>query len=386
MNVQLTEEQRAVRDGVARACAGFDDAYWLARDRDGRFPHDFCKALTEAGWFGATFPVEYGGAGLGMREASLIMYEIGKLGAAAATSVHVNIFGPQPVVRFGSEELRRRTLPPLIRGEDRACFGVTEPDAGLNTTDIRTFARRQGDRYIVNGRKVWTSTAQQANKILLITRTVPKEECARPTDGMTLFYTDLDRKRIEVREIEKMGRKAADSNEIFIDNLEIPLEDRVGEEGKGFSYLLHGINPERIIVAAGVHGATRAVLDKAVRYAGERVVFGRPIGKNQAIQHPLADIWARLTAAELLTWQAATLYDNDQPCGAEVNAAKYLAADIYFDAAVRAVRTHGGYGYAKEFHVERYFREAILPTIAPISQELVLCYIAEKVLGLPKSY
>jgi acyl-CoA dehydrogenase len=239
---------------------------------------------------------------------------------------------------------------------------------------------------VINGRKVWTSTAQQANKILLITRTTPKAECARPTDGMTLFYTDLDRSRIEVREIEKMGRKAADSNAIFIDDLEVPIEDRVGEEGKGFQYLLHGINPERIIVTAGFHGATRSVLDRAVKYAGERIVFGRPIGQNQAIQHPLADVWARLTACELLTWHAATLYDEDKPCGAETNAAKYLGAELYFDAATRAVRTHGGYGYAKEYHVERYFREAILPTIAPISQELVLCYIAEKVLGLPKSY
>ncbi|MGD9942021.1 MAG: acyl-CoA dehydrogenase family protein [Burkholderiaceae bacterium] len=386
MDVQLTDEQRAVRDGVARVCSRFDDAYWLARDRDGRFPHDFCKALIDAGWFGATVPVEYGGAGLGMREAALIMHEIAKLGAAAATSVHINIFGPHPVVRFGSEELRQRTLPRLVRGEDRPCFGVTEPDAGLNTTEITTFARLKGDRYVINGRKVWTSTAQHANKILLITRTTPKSECARPTDGMTLFYTDFDRSRIEVREIEKMGRKAADSNQIFIDNLEVPVEDRIGEEGKGFSYLLHGINPERIIVTAGFNGATRTVLDKAVRYAGERVVFGRPIGKNQAIQHPLADIWARLTAAELLTWQAATLYDEDKPCGAQANAAKYLGAEIYFDAATRAVRTHGGFGYAKEYHVERYFREAVLPLIAPISQELVLCYIAEKVLGLPKSY
>jgi acyl-CoA dehydrogenase len=386
MKVPMTEDQRAVLEGVSRVCARFDDAYWLARDRDGKFPHDFCTALVDAGWFGATIPTEYGGAGLGMREAALIMYEIGKLGAAAATSVHVNIFGPHPVVRFGSEALKRRTLPRLITGEDRTCFGVTEPDAGLNTTDITTFAVRKGDRYVINCRKVWTSTAQEANKILLITRTTPKADCRKPTDGMTLFYTDLDRSRIEVREIEKMGRKAADSNAIFIDNLEVPLEDRIGEEGKGFSYLLHGLNPERIIVTAGFLGATRTVLDKAVRYAKERVVFGRPIGQNQAIQHPLADIWARLTAVELLTWHSATLYDQDQPCGAEVNAAKYLGADLYFDAATRAVRTHGGFGYAKEYHVERYFREAILPTIAPVSQELVLCFIAEKVLGLPKSY
>lgn len=386
MNVTKTEEQRAVQDAVARVCAKFDDAYWLARDRDGRFPDEFCKAMVDAGWFGATIPKEYGGSGLGMREAALIMHEVKKLGAAAATSVHINIFGPHPVVRFGSEELKRRTLPRLVSGQDRTCFAVTEPDAGLNTTDIKTFAVRKGDRYVVNGRKVWTSTAQVANKILLVTRTAAKKDSPKPTDGITLFYTDLNRKQIAVREIEKMGRKAVDSNELFIDDFEIPVEDRIGEEGKGFKYLLHGINPERIVIAAGQCGAVRTLLDRSVKYARQRVVFDRPIGKNQAVQHPLAEIWARLTAAELLVWQAATLYDNDQPCGAEVNAAKFLCAELGFDAATRAFRTHGGYGYAKEFHIERYVRESMTPLVAPVSQELVLCYIAEHVLGLPKSY
>lgn len=387
MHVPLTEDQRAIRDGVAAVCAQFGDDYWLQKDREKQFPFEFANAMVKAGWTGATFPVEYGGAGLGMREAALILYEIKRTGgAAAATAVHLNIFGPHPVVRFGSEELKRRVLPRLISGEDRTCFAVTEPDAGLSTTDIKTFARRQGDKYIVNGKKVWISTAQVANKIMLVTRTTPKAECAKPTDGITLFYTDLDRSKIAVREIEKMGRHAVDSNELFIEGLEIPIEDRIGEEGKGFKYLLHGLNAERIIVAAGLLGGTRSVLDRAVQYAKDRVVFGRPIGKNQAIQHPLAEIWARLTAAELTVWTAANLYDTDQPCAAEVNAGKFLSAELFFEACTRAVRVHGGYGQAKEYHVERYFRESINPLVAPVSQELVLCHIAEQMLGLPKSY
>ncbi|MBH1963497.1 MAG: acyl-CoA/acyl-ACP dehydrogenase [Comamonadaceae bacterium] len=387
MKVQLTSEQEAIREGVAAVCSRFGDDYWLRKDREKKFPFEFVQAMVDAGWTGATLPVEYGGAGLGMREAALILYEIKRTGgAAAATAVHVNIFGPHPVVRFGSEELKRRTLPRLIRGEDRTCFAVTEPDAGTSTTDIKTFARREGDRYIVNGRKVWISTAQVANKILLVTRTAPKSEGKKPTDGITLFYTDLDRSRIDVREIEKMGRNAVDSNELFIDNLEVPVEDRIGEEGKGFKYLLHGLNAERIVVAAGLLGGTRSVLDRAVKYAKERVVFGRPIGMNQAVQHPLAEIWARLTAAELTVWAAATLYDQDMPCAAEVNAGKFLAGELFFDACTRAVRVHGGYGQAKEYHVERYFRESVSPLVGPVSQELALCHIAEQMLGLPKSY
>jgi acyl-CoA dehydrogenase len=387
MHVPLNEDQRAIRDGVAAVCAQFGDDYWLKMDREHRFPVEFSDAMVKAGWTGATFPVEYGGAGLGMREAALILYEIKRTGgAAAATAVHLNIFGPHPVVRFGSEDLKRRTLPKLISGEDRTCFAITEPDAGLSTTDIKTFARREGDRYIVNGKKVWISTAQVANKIMLLTRTTPKADCAKPTDGITLFYTDLDRTKIQIREIEKMGRHAVDSNELFIEDFEIPVEDRIGEEGKGFKYLLHGLNAERIIVAAGLLGGTRSVLDRAVQYAKDRVVFGRPIGKNQAIQHPLAEIWARLTAAELTVWSAATLYDNNEDCAAQVNAGKFLSAELFFEACTRAVRVHGGYGQAKEYHVERYFRESINPLVAPVSQELVLCHIAEQMLGLPKSY
>jgi acyl-CoA dehydrogenase len=386
MDFSLTAEQQAIRESIARICARFGDDYWLARDRDGRFPDDFAQAFAEAGWFGAIFPEEVGGAGLGMTEAAIIIREVGRLGLAACSTLHMNMFGVQPVVKFGSPEQKRRFLPPVIAGTDRACFGVTEPDAGLNTTAIRTFARRKGDRYVVHGRKVWTSTAQVANKILLLTRTQTLEDSPKPTLGMTLFYTDLDRCKVDVRRIEKMGRRAVDSNELAIDGLEIPVEDRIGEEGQGFRYLLHGLNSERIIVAAGFLGAASYVLDKAARYARERVVFGRPIGKNQAIQHPLAKVWIDIAAAELMLFKGAALYDAGEECGAEVNAAKYLAAEVFFEAATRAVRTHGGMGYAKEFHVERYFREAPLSLFAPVSQELILCYIAERALGLPKSY
>lgn len=386
MDFSLSAEQATIRDAVARVCARFDDAYWLARDHDGRFPDEFAAEIAAQGWFGLTMPVEYGGAGLGITEAAVVMREIGRLGSAAISSVHINIFGPHPIVVFGSAEQKQRMLPPLIQGRERACFGVTEADAGLDTTHIRTFARKQGDRYVVHGRKVWTSTAQRADKILLVTRTTPVEACTRPTDGITLFYTDLDRRKVEVREIEKMGRKAVDSNELFIDGLEIPEVDRIGPEGGGFRCLLHSLNPERILVAASAIGAGMTALQKAAAYARERVVFGRPIGQNQAIQHPLAEIWMKLQAAELMMLKAATLYDRGAPCGLEANSAKYLAAEAGFAAALRAVRTHGGFGYAKEFHVERYLRESVIPLIAPVSQELVLCHIAERALDLPKSY
>lgn len=386
MSISFTDERREIRDQVRKLCSQFNDAYWLEKDRAGKFPHEFAKAFADAGWFGAIFPPENGGAGLGLTEAAIIMREVGRLGLAACSSLHMNMFGVHPIVKFGSPEQKERFLPPIISGADRACFGITEPDAGLDTTNIKTFARRSGDRYIVNGKKVWTSTAQEANKILLLTRSTPLAECAKPTDGMTLFYTDLDRSRIDVRKIDKLGRAAVDSNEVFIVDLEVPVEDRLGEEGKGFSYILPGLNSERIIVAAGFLGAADYCLERAAAYAKDRVVFSRSIGQNQAIQHPLAEIWAQLRAAELMLWNAAALYDSGQSCGLEVNATKYLAAEVFFAAATRAVRTHGGFGYAKEFHVERYFRESVLPLIAPVSQELALCFIAERALGLPKSY
>lgn len=386
MNFDLTEQQRAITEAVARVCRPFDLAYWLARDRDGCFPDDFAAAIAQGGWFGVTMPPEHGGAGLGVTEAALVMREIGRLGLAAVSSVHINIFGLQPVVAFGTEAQKARMLPPLIAGTQRACFGVTEPDAGLDTTRITTRAEKVAGGYVVHGRKVWTSTAQQADKILLLARTRPLQEGARPRDGLSVFYTDFDRTRIEVREIDKMARKAVDSNQIFIDGLLVPDEDRIGDEGAGLKVLLHGLNAERILVAAASLGAAQTALDLAAGYARERVVFGRPIGMNQAIQHPLADIWMRLQAADLMTFKAAALYDAGRPCGLEANAAKYLAAQASYDAAFRAVRTHGGFGVAREYHVERFFRESMLPLIAPVSEELILCHIAERALGMPKSY
>ena len=387
MDFDLTEEQRAIRDAVAKICSRFDDAYWLERERTGTFPEDFAAEIAKGGFYGVTMEEQYGGSGLGITEASLVMQEIGRYGAAASSSVHINIFGLQPVVGFGTDEQKARMLPPLIRGEHRSCFGVTEPDAGLDATHISTFARRrEGGGYVVNGRKVWTSTAQRADHILLVTRTTPIEECKRPTEGMSVFYTDFDRSKIDVHEIAKMGRKAVDSNAIFIDGLEVPEEDRIGAEGEGFKVLLHGLNAERIIVAAAAVGFGMYVLEKAAAYARERVVFGRPIGQNQAIQHPLASVWMRLQAAELMTYKAAALYDQGRPCGLEANTARNLAGSAAYEAAFRAVRTHGGFGFAQEYHVERYFRESVLNFIAPVSEELILSYVAEKALGMPKSY
>ena len=387
MDFDLTEEQRAIRDSVAKICARFDDAYWLERDRTGTFPEDFAAEIAKGGFYGVTMEEQYGGSGLGITEASLVMQEIGRYGAAASSAVHINIFGLQPVVGFGTDEQKVRMLPPLIRGEHRSCFGVTEPDAGLDTTHISTFARRrEGGGYVVNGRKVWTSTAQRADHILLVTRTTAIEECKRPTDGMSVFYTDFDRSKIDVHEIAKMGRKAVDSNAIFIDGLEVPEEDRIGAEGDGFKVLLHGLNAERIVVAAAAVGFGMYVLEKAAAYARERIVFGRPIGQNQAIQHPLASVWMRLQAAELMTYKAAALYDQGRPCGLEANTARNLAGSAAYEAAFRAVRTHGGFGFAQEYHVERYFRESVLNFIAPVSEELILSYVAEKALGMPKSY
>ena len=388
MNFEFNEQQRAIQDAVVRICQDFDDAYWLQRDTEGDFPEDFVTAITANGWLGIAMPEAYGGAGLGITEAAILAHSIARSGAgmSGASAVHLNLFGPNPIVVFGTEEQKQRFLPPLIQGKDRSCFGVTEPDAGLNTTHLDTRAVRAGDHYIVNGRKHWTSTAQTANKILLVTRTTPLEECAKPSAGLTLFYTDLDRDRIEVRLIEKMGRKAVDSNTLFIDDLMVPVADRIGAEGDGWKCLLHGLNPERILVAAEAVGLGQVALERAANYARERIVFDRPIGKNQAIQHPLAVNWMELEAAQLMAFKAAALYDAGKPCGVEANSAKYLAAEAGLRACQRSVLTHGGMGYAKEYHVERYLREIMIPVIAPVSQELIKSFIGEQVLGQSKSY
>jgi acyl-CoA dehydrogenase len=388
MSFELSEDQLAIRTAVEKICARFPPEYWLNKDRNGGFPHDFHKAFAEAGWLGVAMPQAYGGAGLGITEAAIIMEAITRSGAglAGASSVHFNIFGLHPVVVFGNDEQKARWLPPLIAGQHKACFAVTEPTTGLNTLKLKTMAVRKGDRYVVNGQKVWISTAQVANKILLLARTTPVEELTKPSRGLSLFYTDLDRTRIEVREIDKMGRKAVDSNQVFIDGLEIPVEDRIGEEGRGFEYILHGINPERVLVSAEAIGIGRAALGLAQRYACERVVFDRPIGQNQGVQHPLAERWIELEAGALLYQKAAWLYDQGKPCGAEANAAKYFACEAGYRACETAVMTHGGMGYAREYHVERFLRESMISRIAPVSPQLILCFIAEKVLGLPRSY
>jgi acyl-CoA dehydrogenase len=344
--------------------------------------------MAEGGWLGIAMPEAYGGAGLGISEAAIMMQAVAESGAAmsGASSIHMNIFGLQPVIVFGRDEQKARMLPPLIQGREKACFAVTEPDAGLNTTELKTRAERVDGGYRLTGTKIWISTAQVADKVLILARTTPLHEVRRKTEGLTLFYTDLDRDRIEVREIPKMGRSAVDSNMLFIDGLFVPEADRIGPEGQGFGAILHGLNPERILIAAEAVGIGRAALRKAAGYARDRVVFGRPIGQNQAIQHPLARAWAELEAANLMMFRAATLYDAGRDCGAEANAAKYLAAESAFRACEAAVMTHGGMGYAKEYHVERYLRESLIPRIAPVSPHMILNFIAEKVLGLPKSY
>ncbi len=379
MNFAFTQEQEQIREAIAKICARFDDAYWLKKDKVGGFPSELHQALAKDGWLGIAMPEEFGGSGLGITEAAVMMQAIAESGAgfSGASAVHMNIFGLNPVVVFGTPEQKKRMLPGLIAGKERACFAVTEPNTGLNTKSLKTKAEKKGRKYIVSGQKVWISTAQVAEKVLLLTRT---------SSGLTLFYTDFDRKYIEVREIEKMGRKAVDSNQVFFDGLPVPEEDRLGEEGRGFEYILHGMNPERILIAAESVGLGRCALKRAADYAKERVVFSRPIGKNQAIQHPLAANWMALEAANLMVFKAAWLYDSGKPCGAEANSAKYLAGEACFDACQQAVMTHGGFGYAKEYHVERYLRESLVGRIAPVSPQLILCFIAERVLGLPKSY
>jgi len=388
MNFAQNDDHEAIRKGVAAVVAKFGDEYWLERDDDGRFPTQFHRAMADGGWLGLTMPEEYGGAGLGVTEAMIMMHEVASHGGAmaAASTVHINLFGPHPIVVFGSDEQKKRWIPALIAGSDQCCFGVTEPDAGLNTTAIKTFAEKVPGGYRVHGQKVWTSTAQVASKIMLLTRTTRLEDCARPTDGMSIFYTDLDRSHIEVRRIPKMGRKAVDSNAIFIDGLFIPETDRIGAEGKGFSYLLHSLNPERVLVAIEAIAIGQDALRRAAAYAKERVVFGRPIGMNQGIQHPLAERWMQLEAAQLMVSKAAWLYDNKHPCGAEANAGKFLGARAGYDACLQSVLTFGGFGYAKEYHVERLLREVTVTRIAPITEQLILCFIAEKVLDQPKSY
>ena len=388
MDFDLNDDQQTIRTAVAELAGKFDDHYWMTKDRDHEFPQEFYDAFADGGWLGITTPEEYGGSGFGITEACLLLEEVAASGAGmnGASSIHMSIFGMHPVILHGSAEMKAQNLPRIVNGDLHVCFGVTEPGAGLDTTRITTFAKRDGDRYIVNGRKVWISKAIESEKILLLTRTTKFEDSARKTDGLTLFFTDLDRSKVDIRPIPKMGRNAVSSNELFIDGLEIPVEDRVGEEGEGFKYILDGLNPERCLIAAEALGIGRASLRAAVRYGIDREGFGRPIGMTQGIQVPLADSLAKLDAAELMLRKATWLYDRGLPCGREANTAKYLCAEAGFDAADRALQTHGGMGYSEEYHVARYFREARLTRIAPISQEMILNYLGSHVLGLPRSY
>ena len=388
MDFSISAEQQAIREAIEGICSRFPDSYWLKKDAEGGFPEEFYRAMADGGWLGICIPEEYGGAGLGVTEGAIMNQAIAQSGAgmSGASSVQINVFGLNPVVVFGTEEQKRRMLPPIAKGEVKACFAVTEPNTGLNTTQLRTRAVRRGDRYVVNGQKVWISTAQVAQKVLLLARTTPIEEVKSHSHGLSLFYTDLDKSRVSIREIEKMGRKTVDSNELFIQDLEIPVEDLIGQEGEGFRYILHGMNPERVLLAADAIGLGFAALSKASNYAKERIVFDRPIGKNQSIQHPLAENWIELEAARLMMFYAAWQYDNGLPCGAAANSAKYLAAEAGLKACQTAVMTHGGFGYAKEYHVERYLREIMIPWIAPVSPNMIKSYVAERVLGMPKSY
>ena len=388
MNFELSEEQLLIRDSVVKLCADFPDDYWSKKDTEHEFPWDFYGAMAEAGWLGIAIPESYGGSGRGITEASLVLEEVAASGAAmnGATSIHLSIFGMHPVVKYGSEEMKQKYLPRVAKGDLHVAFGVTEPDAGTDTTSITTSARLEGDNYLVKGRKVWTTKALQSEKVLLLVRTTDKEARESRTSGMTLLLADLQRDEVSISPIDKLGRNAVATCEVVYDDLPVLLSDRVGEEGKGFRYLLDGLNAERILIAAEALGIGRAAMNKAVAYANERVVFGRPIGKNQGIAFPLAEAKMRLDAAELMIRKASWLIDNSQPCGAEANMAKWLAADAAFFAADRAVQTHGGFGYATEYHVERYWREARLMKIAPISQEMVQNFVSEHVLDLPKSY
>ncbi|MYF10904.1 MAG: acyl-CoA dehydrogenase [Gammaproteobacteria bacterium] len=388
MEFSGTEEHQLIRDSVRKLCAGFPDEYWSEKDEAHEFPWDFYNAMADAGFVGIAIPEDYGGSGRGITEASIVLEEVAASGAAmnGCSSLHLSIFGMHPVVKHGSEAMKQRYLPRVVSGDLHVAFGVTEPDAGTDTTSLKTAARRDGDHYMVKGRKVWTTKALDSERVLLLVRTTPQEQAVRRTDGLTLLLAELQRPEVTISPIPKTGRNAVASCEVVYEDLPVAVTDRVGEEGKGFRYLLDGLNAERILVASEALGIGRAALRRAVDYANERVVFNRPIGQNQGVSFPLGEARIRLDAAELMIRKASWLLDNGEPCGAEANMAKWLAADAAFQAADQAMQTHGGFGYAKEYQVERYWREARLMRIAPISQEMILNYVTEHVLELPRSY
>ncbi|MDY6921885.1 MAG: acyl-CoA dehydrogenase family protein [Pseudomonadota bacterium] len=388
MDFSLNQDQTNIRDTVLKHCSRFSDDYWLEVDKKGEFPFEFYQSMAEAGWLGVAMPEAVGGAELGITEAAIMMQAVSESGGGmtAASSIHGPVFSLEPVARFGTEEQRQRMIPPLLSGQQKMCFAVTEPNVGLDTTKLKTRAEKCAEGYRVNGEKIWITNAHVADKMMLLARTTPLAECKRNTQGLSLFFTDLDRSRIETRLIPKMGRHAVGSNMLFINDLIIPEEDRIGEEGEGFKIILQGLNPERILLGAEAIGLGRVAIQKAAQYARERVVFDRPIGMNQGIQHPLAKCWAQVEAANLMVMKAASLFDQGQECGVEANTGKYLAAEAGFEACHTAILTLGGMGYAKEYHVERYLREVLIPRTAPVSPHMILNFIAERVLELPKSY
>jgi acyl-CoA dehydrogenase len=388
MDSALTPDQQTLRAAILRHCEQFPDDYWLEQDHKAEFPEEFYRSLADAGWLGIAMPEKFGGSGLGITEAAVMMQAIAESGAgmSGASAVHINIFGLEPLILFGTEDQQQRAIPNIVNGTDKACFAVTEPNVGLNTTQLKVRADKVAGGYRVNGEKIWISTAQVASKMLLLARTTPLGQIERKTDGLSLFYTDFDRSKIDVRLIHKMGRHAVDSNMLFIEDLFVPEADLIGEEGQGFKIILQGLNPERVLLAAEAIGLGRAAIKKAAKYAKERIVFGRPIGQNQGIQHPLAKCWAQLEAANLMTMKAAALFDAGLDCGVEANTAKYLAGEFAFEACHTAMLSMGGMGYAQEYHVERYLRESLIPRIAPVSPHMILNFLAEKVLDLPKSY
>ncbi|MXO89926.1 acyl-CoA dehydrogenase family protein [Pontixanthobacter aquaemixtae] len=388
MDYALNEEQQELREAVLRLCSDFTDEYWLDRDESGEFPFEFHRTLAEAGWLGIAMPESVGGSGLGITEAAIMMQAVAESGGGmtAASSIHGPVFSLEPIARFGTEEQQQRMIPPVLSGEEKMCFGVTEPNVGLDTTRLKTLAVREEGGYRVNGEKIWITNAHVADKIMLLARTTPLEDVEKKTQGLSLFYTSLDKSKVETRLIPKMGRHAVGSNMLFINDLWIPEEDRIGAEGDGFKIILQGLNPERILLGAEAVGLGRVAIKRAAQYARERVVFDRPIGMNQGIQHPLAKCWAQVEAANLMVMQGAAKFDANEECGVEANAGKYLAAEAGFEACHTAMLTLGGMGYAKEYHLERYLREVLIPRTAPISPHMILNYLAERVLELPKSY
>lgn len=394
----FTTEQLDVREAVTKICSKYPDEYWAEHDETGEYPHELHSDLAKDGWIGIALPEELGGAGLGISEATMMLHTIAESGAgiAGAQSIHANVYATQPVAKFATPDQRKRMLPKLIAGEDRTCFGVTEPNTGLETLKLRTSATRDGDDYLISGQKIWISSAQVATKMVLLARTTPLENVKKPSEGLSLFFIDLDKSApgLELKRIKKMGGRAIDANEIFFDNYRVSSDTLIGKEGQGFKIVLHGMNAERCLLAGEAIGIGYAALKRATAYARERVVFGRPIGQNQGIQHPLASAYMHLEAAKLATYHAARLYDDSSrdssitqhAVGVACNSAKYLAAEAAFTACERAVLTHGGMGYAQEYHVERYLREVFVPRIAPVSREMIMNYIGEKALGLPRSY